>query len=177
MVGNAGTCVVHVNAPSVCLDAVGIDVGGHGPTVQNFAHDVFVALDTSVFGNGDGGILASGHGGADTGSRSAVHAGIDGRAAHVLGLVLLAGDVRHASVLVHPGKRGRTVSSVARTSSTAVDKRLNRGNHVALLTTSGDLNAITNGAKSGMSPASIYIYNSFFAFRKRVGVRRKTCKS
>ena len=51
----------------------------------------------------------------------AVHAGVDGAALHVLGLVLLASHVWDA-VLVHPLVGSIAVSTVARSSGTAVDQ-------------------------------------------------------
>mgnify|MGYP006179852819 FL=1 len=61
----------------------------------------------------------------------AVHAGVHGGALHVLGLVVLAGDVRNAvSVHVHVGGVG--VTTVAGAGVTAVDQRLDGGDHIAL---------------------------------------------
>lgn len=60
-----------------------------------------------------------------------VHAGVDGRALHVLGLVLLASHIGDGvSVHVRVGSVG--VTTVAGAGIAAVDQRLDGGNHVTL---------------------------------------------
>lgn len=49
---------------------------------------------------------------------------------HVHSLVLLASDVRNA-ILVHPSISSIGITSVARTSGTAVDQHLNGGNDIS----------------------------------------------
>lgn len=61
----------------------------------------------------------------------AVHASVDRRALHVLGLVLLASDIGDA-VLVHVLVGGVGVTTLAGAGITAVDQRLDGGDHVAL---------------------------------------------
>lgn len=68
---------------------------------------------------------------AQAGSGVAVHASVDVRALHVLGLVLLAGDIRDA-VLVHVQVGGVGVATVAGAGVAAVDQRLHGGDHIAL---------------------------------------------
>ena len=83
-----------------------------------FSHDLIIISCTTVLSHGDGWVLL--HSVARL-VRLAVHASVNSAAFHVLGLVLLASDVWDA-VLVHPLVGGIAVSTVARSSSTAVDQ-------------------------------------------------------
>jgi len=133
----AGDPVVHAifSAPSVQLDGVigcarvagvvlddasgvhrllqtdGIDVCGHRASGEDLGHDIFIASDTAVFGEGDHWVGSLLHGDAAS-CWVAVHASIHGCAGHVLCLILLAGDVWNA-ILVHPSVGGVGIATVA----------------------------------------------------------------
>ena len=82
----------------------------------------------------------------------AVHASVDGRALHVLGLVLLAGHVGDR-VLVHPGVRHVGVTTIAGAGVTAVDQHLDGGDHIALSAVGGNLDSVGDGGHGGVRPA------------------------
>ena len=58
LLGVAG--VVHVHAAGVGLDALSVEVGGHGAAVEDLGADVVVALGGAVLGHGDLGVLLDG---------------------------------------------------------------------------------------------------------------------
>jgi hypothetical protein len=61
VVGGAGVAgVVHVDAAGVGLNAVGVDVGGHGAAGEDLGHDVVVASHGAVLGDGDLRVLGDG---------------------------------------------------------------------------------------------------------------------
>ncbi len=82
----------------------------------------------------------------------AVHAGVNGRALHVLGLVLLASHIGNA-VIVNPSVGRVGVAAVAGSSVTAVDQNLDRRNDVTLSSVGSDLDSVGNGRQSSVSPA------------------------
>jgi len=61
VVGGAGVArVVHVDAAGVGLDAVSVDVRGHRAAVEDLGADVVIALDGSVLGKSDLGVVGDG---------------------------------------------------------------------------------------------------------------------
>jgi len=85
-----------------------------------------------------------------------VHAHVDGRALHVLGLVLLACQIRN-SILVHPGIGGVTVASLASAGVSAINQGLNGRNNVTSFPLRLDLKAISDGGEGRVSPAGATI--------------------
>lgn len=143
--------VIHIDASGVGLDALGIDGSGNGTASVNLSHDLVVTVGSSELRYTDDGVVLDG-GAAHIRVMITIHAVVNVRAFHVLGLVLLAGNIRNAMV-VHVTVGSTRVSSIARSSMSAVDKSLDGRDHIAFLTLGLDLKAITKGRKSGMSPA------------------------
>jgi len=76
---------------------------------------------------------------------------------HVLGLVLLARNVRDA-VVVHPLVGGVGVAAVARASVAAVNEGLDGRDDVSLLALGGDLDAVGDGRHGGVGPAAAAVH-------------------
>jgi hypothetical protein len=62
------------------------------------------------------------------------------------------------TIVVHVTVGSSGVSTVARSSMSAVDKCLDGGDHIALLALGLDLKTITNGRKGGVSPARAAVH-------------------
>jgi len=143
MIGSAGVAgIIHVDATRVGLNALSVDVGRHGSTSIDLSHDVLIALNASVLRKSDGRILGNGvasHGFIVI----TVHAIVDIRAFHVLGLVLLASDIRN-TILVDVSVGSTRVTSVAATSMTTVNHSLDGWDHISFLSTGGDLDSISD---------------------------------
>jgi hypothetical protein len=84
-------------------------------------------------------------------------------------LVLLAGDIRNASILVHPSVGGVRVATVAGTSITTVNHDLDGRDDISLSTVSGDLDTIGNGGHGSVGPARTTMKRK----RKKLIRRRK----
>lgn len=101
----------------------------------------------------------------------AVHASVDGRALHVLGLVLLASHIGDG-VLVHPSVGSVGVTTVAGSSLAAVNQDLNGRDHVTLSAVGCDLDSIGDRRKGGMRPTGAAVYTTQYMIlekRSRVG--------
>lgn len=79
---------IHIDASGVSLDALGIDGSGNGTASINLSHDLVVSVGSSELRHADEGVVLDG-GAAHIRVMVAVHAVVDVRALHVLGLVLL----------------------------------------------------------------------------------------
>lgn len=142
--GGCSAGVVHDDSTGVYrgLQAVGVDVRRDRATRIDFSADVVVPRDRTELRNGD--IRVVRHGVASSAARITVHAGVVGRALHVLGLVLLAGDVWNTTVLVHPRIGGIRVASAAIAGIAAVDHDLHSWDYIALQAFGGDFDAVGN---------------------------------
>lgn len=119
-----------------------VQVAGNRAASHDFTLDVLVTNDTTVLRNGD--LRVSVHCIALAGG-VAVSAGVEGRALAILGLVLLASDIRNAIILVNPTEGSMDVTSVAGASSSAVQKNLNGRNRVSRETLGKNLLSISDG--------------------------------
>lgn len=151
--GGCSAGIVHDDSTGVYrgLQAVGIDVRRDRAAGVDFSANVVVPRDRTELRNGDVRVVR--HGVASSATRITVHAGVVGRALHVLGLVLLAGDVWNTTVLVHPRIGGIRVASATVAGIAAVDHDLYSRDHVALQAFSGDFDAVGDRGQRRMGPA------------------------
>jgi hypothetical protein len=80
-----------------------------------------------------------------------VHASVDCRAFHVLGLVLLASDIRDA-IVVDPAIGSIGVTTRAGASITTVDQCLDGGENITRFAFCHDLQTISDAAEGSMGP-------------------------
>lgn len=128
---------------------LGVDVAGHGAAVHNFLLDVLIADHAAVLRDGDLRVVrdrVAAQGGV------AGHAHVLSRAVAVLGLVLLAGNVRDG-VAVNPTHRSVYVTAPAGAGSAAVQEYLDGRDNITLGALGQDLDAIRNSRNRGVRPA------------------------
>jgi len=143
VVGGVGVAsVVHVDSASVGLNAVSVDVSRDWTTGVDLRHDIFIAFHTAVLADGDLWVLGDFIASSSVGI--AVHASVNSRALHVLGLVLLAGNVRDTSIAVDPGICGIGIAAVAGSGISAVNHDLDGRDDISLGAVGHDLNAVSN---------------------------------
>mmetsp|Transcript_14246 Transcript_14246/g.26663 ORF Transcript_14246/g.26663 Transcript_14246/m.26663 type:complete len:228 (-) Transcript_14246:57-740(-) len=155
MVGYTLASVVHVDTAGVLLNAVSINVSRHRSTSIDLSHDLVVTLGRAILVNSDKRVIIDLV--TVVSAVVTVHAHVDGRALHVLGLVLLASQVGN-TVSCHPSIGSIGVTTIAGTSITAVDQSLNGRNDVALLALGLDLETVGNRGEGRMSPAGATVH-------------------
>mmetsp|Transcript_84135 Transcript_84135/g.164679 ORF Transcript_84135/g.164679 Transcript_84135/m.164679 type:complete len:231 (-) Transcript_84135:130-822(-) len=143
------TVVVHVHAPSVAVQAIGVNVASNGSAVHDFLLNVLVTQYSSIIRDRDLGVCL--HRIAAV-CRVACHACVNRRTVTIDGLVLLASHVGN-TVIVDPAHRSVSIATTTRASSSAVEKNLDRRNNVTLKPLCCDFNSVSNRGSGGMGPA------------------------
>eukprot|EP00303_Exanthemachrysis_gayraliae_P014790 CAMPEP_0206028090 /NCGR_PEP_ID=MMETSP1464-20131121/44324_1 /ASSEMBLY_ACC=CAM_ASM_001124 /TAXON_ID=119497 /ORGANISM="Exanthemachrysis gayraliae, Strain RCC1523" /LENGTH=370 /DNA_ID=CAMNT_0053402139 /DNA_START=41 /DNA_END=1150 /DNA_ORIENTATION=+ len=179
VVPRAGVGEHAVRARRARLHAGRVDVARHGAPGEHLRHDVRLAVHGAKGAHGDARVVP--HGPAGGLQRGAVHpAGLAEREArvarrgprcvHVASLVGLAGGVRDAAGLVHPGRGGEGVPAVAGARVPAVDHGLHRRDDVARAPAplwqrtfaaraeARNLEAVSEGGDHGVRPAAATVH-------------------
>ena len=99
MVDHLGAGIVHVDSTGVLFNASCVNVSRDGATSINLSHNLVITHGSTILSHSDLRVVVDLV--AIVGAMVTVHAHIDGRALHVLGLVLLASKVGD-SVLCDP---------------------------------------------------------------------------
>ena len=143
--------VVHINAARVCLETDRVNVSRNGTASIYLSSNIVVAGHATVLRKS---YLRIAVDGVASSVRIAVHACVNGRALHVLSLILLAGNIGNTAVAVDPSIGSVGITSIARSCTTAVDESLDRRNDLSLLALRSDLDSVGDGRQRSMRPAA-----------------------
>lgn len=122
--------VIHIDSAGVCLKTDRVNVSRHGTASIYLGANIVVAGHATILRKSYLRIVVDG---IASGVRIAVHASVNGRALHVLSLILLAGHVGDTAVAVDPSICSVGIASIARSCTTAIDESLDRRNDLSFL--------------------------------------------